>query len=166
MEKDGKREAQSTYCSLILKIWGQSPEHATAASEKNNMITVMTSPQCFLYLWLLLGWTYLFVEINWEQTTVHNDLTTNVIGYQYKRCHYKQAKCYSLTEMLSSPIILSVISRKHQTGLWPAGCQIEAAGQDHCPSTWHKTEKRNTWLHKYSQHIHLHFVAELIKVHQ
>lgn len=99
-----RKMAKERLRALAVKFWNLGPIHWACHCCSNQHIPIHShdiSSQCFLYLWLLLGWTYyLFMKNNWEQTTVHNDLTTNVICYQYECCWYKQVKCCSFTEML------------------------------------------------------------------
>lgn len=84
----------SEHLSLLnTEIWGLSTEHATAASEtikcaaqtNISQFTLMTSPHsvsCICDCYRGEHIIIYVIEMNWDQTTVHNDLTTNVICYQ------------------------------------------------------------------------------------
>lgn len=109
MKKNGKWEA-SEHMLLNTEIWGLSTEHTTFASERikcaaqTNIIPIHShdiSSQCFPISVIAIGVSNIivFIEIYWDQTTVHSDVTTNVIHYQYKRRPYKRAKCCRCTEV-------------------------------------------------------------------
>lgn len=153
---------------VVGEYWnlGRSTEQSPSASEgiksaaqtNVSQFTFMTSPHSVSYIWLLSGWTLvcllkltetrlqsiMTIHINVTITSERNDAVSSRCFYPYSSKHRKQeALKWPLTGRLSAtqqPAKIIV----HQHGI---------------------KQKSKTWFHKYSHHIHLHFVAELIIVH-